>query len=224
MKLDYQIAYSRRRTMSMSVERDASVIVRAPVGTPESVIKRVVESRKLWLYQKVNHKQKYPPTRQRKEFVSGETIPYLGRNYRLEVVQQPIEGIEFHSRFVISRQNQPQAARLFRRWYIERASERITIRAQYFAAALGVTFNRVLVSDLKVRWGSCTPNGTLNFNWRIMKAPAFVIDYLAVHELAHLMENNHTARFWNIISVQVPRWDEAKEWLREHGDLLEVDF
>ncbi len=116
-------------------------------------------------------------------------------------------------------------ARLFRPWwYIERASERITIRAQYFAAALGVTFNRVLISDLKVRWGSCTPNGTLNFNWRIMKAPTFVIDYLAVHELAHLMENNHTARFWNIISVQVPRWGEAKEWLREHGDLLEVDF
>jgi len=210
--------------MSLCVERDASVIVRAPIGTPESAIKQAVESRKLWLYQKVNHEQKYPPSRQRKEFVSGETIPYLGRNYRLEVVQQPIEGIEFHSSFLISRQNQPQAARLFRQWYIERATKRLSVSARYFAAAMGVTFNRVLISDLKVRWGSCTPAGNVNFNWRIMKAPAFVIDYLVVHELAHLLESNHTPRFWNLVAVQVARCATAKEWLREHGDLLEVDF
>ncbi len=224
MKLDYQIVYSRRRTMNLSVERDSSVVVRAPVGTPEAAIKQAIESRKLWLYQKVNHEQKYPPTRQRKEFVSGETIPYLGRNYRLEVVQQPIEGIQFHSRFVISRQNQPKAAGLFRKWYIERANERILATARYFAAAMGVTFNRVLISDLRVRWGSCTPSSNLNFNWRIMKAPVFVVDYLVVHELAHLLETNHTPQFWNIVSVQVPRWEQAKTWLRENGDLLEVDF
>lgn len=210
--------------MSLSVERNASVVVRAPEGTPAEKIRRAVEARKLWLFQKIHHKQKYPPTRQRKEFVSGETIPYLGRNYRLEVADKAIDGIQFHSRFLISRKNQPKAFQLFRQWYWDRASERIPSRAKYFAAAMGAKFNRVLISDLKVRWGSCTPSSNLNFNWRIMRAPAFVVDYLIIHELAHLLEANHTPKFWNIVSVQAPRWEQAKTWLREHGDALEVDF
>lgn len=206
------------------MERDASVVVRAPEGISEEKIQQAVEARKLWLFQKINHEQKYPPTRQRKEFVSGETIIYLGRNYRLEVTEHAVEGVQFRSRFVISRQNQPQAAKLFRGWYIERAHERIPSRAKYFAEAMGVRFNRLLISDLKVRWGSCTPRANLNFNWRIMRAPANVIDYLVVHELAHLLEPNHTSRYWNIVAVQVPHFERAKAWLREHGGFLEVDF
>ncbi len=224
MKLDYRIVYSRRRTLSLSVERDASVVVRAPEGTSAEKIRQAVEARKLWLFQKINHEQKYPPNRQRKEFVSGETIAYLGRNYRLEITERPVTGVQFHWRFIISRENQPQAAKLFRGWYIERAHERIPFRARYFAEAMGVRFNRVLISDLKVRWGSCTPRANLNFNWRIMRAPANVIDYLVVHELAHLLEPNHTSRYWNIVAVQVPHFERAKEWLREHGGFLEVDF
>jgi predicted metal-dependent hydrolase len=224
MKLDYRIVYSRRRTLSLSVERDTSVVVRAPEGTPEEKIRQAVEAQKLWLFQKINHEQKYPPRRQRKEFVSGETITYLGRNYRLEVTEQAIEGVQFRSRFIISRQNQPQGGKLFRGWYIERAHERIPARARYFAEAMGVRFNRVLISDLKVRWGSCTPRANLNFNWRIMRAPTNVIDYLVVHELAHLLEPNHTPRYWNIVAVQVPHFERGKEWLRENGGVLEVDF
>jgi hypothetical protein len=68
-------------------------------------------------------------------------------------------------------------------------------------------FNRILISDLKVRWGSCTPKSNLNFNWRLMKAPTTVIDYVIVHELAHLIEPNHTRQFWNIVSIQVPRFN-----------------
>lgn len=224
MKLDYRIVYSRRRTLSMTVERDTSVVVHAPEGTPKKKIQHAVETRKLWLFQKTNHKQKYPPVRQRKEFVSGETIAYLGRNYRLEVTKQPIAGVQFHSCFLISRDNQQHAAQLFRQWYVERAKERISTRAKYFAGAMDVAFNHVLISDLKARWGSCTPRSNLNFSWRIMKSPSFVIDYLIVHELAHLIETNHTPRFWNIVSVQVPQWEQAKTWLRVHGYLLEADF
>jgi predicted metal-dependent hydrolase len=224
MKLNYQIVYSRRRTLNVSVERDTSVVVRAPEGTSEEKIRRAVEARKLWLFKKMKHKQKYPLLRQRKEFVSGETITYLGRNYRLEICDQPITGVHFRSHFLMSRQNQREAAYLFREWYVQRAKERIPARTQYFASAMGVAFNRISISNLRVRWGSCTPGGNLNFNWRIVKAPSLVIDYVIVHELAHLLEANHTPRFWDIVSVQVPRWAQAKNWLRDRGDLLEVDF
>ena len=224
MDLSFQIVYSRRKTVAMSVEREASVIVRAPEGMAEKKIYRLIEAKRLWLYQKINHDQKYPLRQTRKEFISGETILYLGRNYRLLVTDRDIAGVSFQSRFEISRKNQPRAFELFKRWYLQQAKERIPPRAKYFAEALGVGFNRILISDLKVRWGSCTPKSNLNFNWRLMKASPTVIDYVIVHELAHLIESNHNPQFWNIVSIQVPRFDWAKRWLREHGDLLESDF
>jgi predicted metal-dependent hydrolase len=224
MNLDYRIVYSQRKTITLVVERDRSVVVRAPVGTPEEQIHQVVEAKKLWLFEKINHPQKYSALRVRKEFVAGETVPYLGRNYRLEIIPGDLPGIYFDAGFKISRFNHEEAAQLFQKWYTERAYERIPARAKNYAASLGVQPNRVLISDLKVSWGTCTPKDNLNFNWRIMKAPPFVIDYLIVHELAHLLEPNHTPRFWNIVAVQSPKYEQAKEWLLKNGDMLETDF
>lgn len=224
MKLNYQVVYSRRKSLSLAVERDASVVVRAPEGTPEDQIRRAVQAKKFWLFQKVSHKHKYPAKQQRKEFVSGETILYLGRNYRLEVTSQKVQGVDFHSMFVISRQNQGRAAELFKEWYRRRAEQRFPLRAKHFADAMGVSFNRVRICNLSLRWGSCTPNNNLNFSWRLLKAPVTVIDYVIVHELAHLLEPNHTPHFWSIVAVQVPRSEWAREWLREHGDVLEIEF
>jgi predicted metal-dependent hydrolase len=224
MQLDYQIVYSQRKTITITVERDRSVVVRAPIGVAEEKIHEVVESKKLWLYEKINHVQKYPSHSLRKEFVTGETIMYLGRYYRLEITDDDEPGMRFQNRFYISRCQRANAAQMLREWYIERAREKVTPKIHYFAESLGVTYNQILISDLKYRWASCTPKNNLNFNWRIIKAPVFVIDYLIVHELAHLLEPNHTPRFWNIIAVQAPRYELAKEWLREHGNLLEEDF
>jgi hypothetical protein len=224
MKLDYQTVYSNRKTIGVTVERDASVIVRAPIGTPEAKIRQAVEAKRLWLYQKTRHKQKYPARATRKEFVTGESISYLGRSYRLRLTDEHLPTVQFHSGFYISRHQRAQAAKLLREWYVQHAQEKLPAKARAFAQALGVTFNRILISDLKVRWGSCTPKSNLNFNWRIMKAPIFVIDYLIVHELTHLLEPNHTPRFWNIVSVQVPRYEVAKEWLKENGRFLEEEF
>lgn len=224
MQLDYQIVYSNRKTIAIMVERDRSVVVRAPRGTSEEKIQSIIESRKLWLYEKINHAQKYPPQPTRKEFVTGETIMYLGRYYRLEITKDDHPGVRFQNRVYISRQYQAQAAKLLQDWYMARAREKLTPKIRYFAEALGVTYNQILISDLKYRWASCTPKNNLNFNWRIIKAPMFVVDYLIVHELAHLLEPNHTPSFWNIVAVQVPRYELAKEWLRKHGSTLEEDF
>ena len=224
MQLDYEIIYSKRKTLGITVERDSRVIVHAPEGMSAEKIEKAVDSKKLWLFEKTQHVQKYPKVKQQKEFVTGGTLLYLGRNYRLEIVSDTLPDIEFHAKFIIGREKQALARELFQQWYETRAKERLNLRSRYFAKAMGVSFNRVMVSDLKYRWGSCTPNNNLNFNWRIIKAPSYVIDYLVIHELAHLLESNHTRRFWNIIAVQMPRLQEAREWLKTHGNLLEVDF
>lgn len=92
------------------------------------------------------------------------------------------------------------------------------------ARELGVRFAAAKVVDNRYRWGSCTVNDNVNFNWRLIKAPMFVIDYVIVHELAHLLEANHTPRFWNIVRAQIADLDKAKTWLKENGDVLDLDL
>jgi predicted metal-dependent hydrolase len=89
---------------------------------------------------------------------------------------------------------------------------------------MGVEFNLAKITDSKYLWGSCTSKNNVNFNWRLIKAPMFVINYVVVHELAHLLESNHTSTFWNIVAVQVPNYQLAKNWLRDNGNTLEEDF
>ncbi len=117
-----------------------------------------------------------------------------------------------------------RAAKLFKEWYIDNARNKIILRVKLHAGNLGVQVNKVMVSELKYRWGSCTPNDSLNFNWKLIKAPMFVMDYVIVHEPAHLLEQNHTTRFWNIVLVQSPGYVKAKEWLKQHGDILGSGF
>ncbi|MBL7823687.1 MAG: M48 family metallopeptidase [Saprospiraceae bacterium] len=224
MQIEYSIQYSNRKTLSIIVERDRSVIVRAPLNTSKEVIEKEISKRKFLLFKKINHPQKYETPKSRKEFVSGESLLYLGKNHKLEVVQESIDGIQFDSKFYISQANQTNADQLFKSWYFKQAEEKIIPKAKFHAKNLGVNFKAIKILDLKYRWGSCTPKDNINFNWRLIKAPIYVIDYIIVHELTHLLESNHTPEFWNIVSVQLPHYTKAKDWLKDNGHLLEIEF
>jgi predicted metal-dependent hydrolase len=224
MQIAYNVVYSKRRTISLIVERDNSVVVRVPEGTSTERIERMIEKKKLWLFEKTQHPRKYPTKKNHKEIVPGESVLYLGHHYLLEIVDTEHAALEFDGVFKLSRTQTDNASKLFTAWYVQQARVFIKRRVKQLAIALGVKYNQVLISDLKFRWGSCTPKDNLNFNWRLIKAPPFVIDYIIVHELAHLLEPNHTKRFWNIVAVQVPKHTEARNWLKDNGNLLEVDF
>lgn len=226
MDVNYTVIYStKRKKLTISVERDRSVVVRAPEGTAPEKIEAAVNAKRQWLFLKIHHPQKYndlphPPG---KELVNGESLLYLGRLYRIELVEEG-EEIKFAQKFLIPKQLAGQKRPLFRAWYKERAREKILSRVPAHAKNLGVTYDQAKIMDSKYRWGSCTPKDNLNFNWRLIKAPMFVIDYVIVHELAHLLEPNHTPRFWNIIRAQITKLDKAKAWLKENGAMLELDI
>lgn len=224
MDLDYKVIFSRRKTLTITVERDRSVVVAAPEGTPLEKIRQVVESRKLWIYEKTRHAQKYNPLPHPpgKELVTGESLPYLGRYYRIELVDGEGE-IQFEQKFIVPLRLAKKTP-VFRKWFMARAEEKILPRVARHARNLGVSFKEAKIGDSKFRWGSCTPSDNVIFNWRLIKAPMFVIDYVIVHELAHLIEQNHTPRFWNIVKAQAPSMEKAKAWLQERGELLEQDL
>ena len=224
MQIDYSIQYSNRKTLSIIVERDRSVVVRAPLNTSKEVIEKEIGKRKFLLFQKINHSQKYETPKPRKEFVSGESILFLGKHHKIEVVHEEINGIRVDRKVYVSKSNQEKAHLLFKEWYFKQAEENIIPKVKFHARNLGVKYNAIKILDLKYRWGSCTPKDNINLNWRLIKAPVSVIDYIIVHELTHLIEPNHTPKFWNIVSVQLPHYNKAKDWLKDNGALLETEF
>ena len=225
MELSYSVERSsKRKKITITVERDRRVVVRAPCHASDEAIARIVESKRYWIYDKTQHSQKYtnrphPPS---KELVNGESVLYLGRDYRIEVVDDS-DTIRFDQRLLIPSSLVDHKAGALRQWYIAQAKAVIPPRVVERARELGVSFSRARIIDSRYRWGSCTPRDNINLNWRLIKAPMFVVDYVIAHELAHLLEPNHTPRFWNIVKTQAPTVDGARDWLREHGQLLEED-
>ncbi len=224
MDLKYTIVRSpKRRKLTITVERDRSVVVHAPENTSEEKIRQVVEAKRQWIHDKVHNSQKYTelPHPPGKEMVNGESALYLGRNYRIEIVSDGLNEIKFAQKYLVPADKTGVMKKAFRNWYIARAKEKIPTRVRHHARQLGVEYGKAKIVDNRYLWGSCTVNNNVNINWRLIKAPVFVIDYVVVHELAHLMEPNHTPRFWNIVKTQINNVEKPRQWLKENGQLLE---
>ncbi len=226
MDIIYSVKRSSRRSkVTITIERDRKIVVHAPHHASDDAIARIVEAKRHWIYDKTRHRQEYsvrahPP---RKELVNGESALYLGRSYRIEVSDNDTICTRLDQGFLIPNLPASQKRDAMREWYIARAKERILPRVVKQARELGVSFGRARIVDSRYRWGSCTVHDNINLNWRLIKAPIFVIDYVIAHELAHLLEPNHTPRFWNIVNIQVPTVDKARDWLKEHGQILEEE-
>jgi predicted metal-dependent hydrolase len=224
--LAYDIVRStKRRKLTITVERNRAVIVHAPASASEADIARVVNGKRQWIMTKLQHPQKYRSRRHPpgKEVVNGEAAPYLGRDYRIEIIETASGEVEFDEVFRIPPKQLMNRRRVLRDWYVARAKEKILARAVKHAKNLGVEFDSARIVDNRYRWGSCTVKNNVNFNWRLIKAPLFVIDYVIVHELAHLLEANHTDHFSSIIRAHTPAMEKAKSWLKEHGQMLEEE-
>lgn len=112
------------------------------------------------------------------------------------------------------------APRRLRDWLVNTARNDLSAAVQRHARTLQLTPRRISVRDQSSRWGSCSSSGALSFSWRLVLAPPLVLDYVAAHEVAHLKEMNHSSRFWDLVQITMPRMDEARVWLREHGMTL----
>jgi predicted metal-dependent hydrolase len=174
MELNYQIVRSpKRKKLTITVERDRAIIVHAPQETPEATVRRVVDGKRQWLLAKLQHPQKYQdrPHPPGKEVVNGESAPYLGRDYRIEIAETASGEVEFSSFFMVPTSHQGKRREVLRDWYIARAKEKILDRVEQHARELGVTFATARIVDNRYRWGSCTVQNNVNFNWRLIKAP-----------------------------------------------------
>lgn len=151
----------------------------------------------------------------------GAMVPYLGRELRLvPCLETGFAGcvqMKGDALLIGLRQGDAGLRTLVEGWCRSQAAVVIKHKVDGLAAALGVRYKRLVIRGQRTRWGSCSQKGTLSFNWRLVMAPEPVLDYVVIHEVAHLREMNHTRRFWELVAEWCPSWRERKRWLNDHG-------
>jgi predicted metal-dependent hydrolase len=220
--MSYEIIRSNRKTIALKVSPDGRFEVTAPVSASDEDIETIINKKKFWLYKTINKTQEKASKSLKKEFISGEMFWYLGKRYRLDVSKNcEHKGLRFrHNKFVLNSEDKTKAEQLFKEFYKQKAKEKLEAQVIKYAKQMGVEYQELKFLDMKKRWGSCTNAGNIILNSHLIKAPMYVIDYVIVHELAHLIEYNHSPRFWNIIRTQISDYEVHKMWL----DNLDIEI
>ena len=228
--IEYVVRRSKRRKKTVEIAiRDGGVRVAAPARTTDDQVRDFVLKRASWIIEKLEEERSL--REKALCFVSGETLPYMGRDVTLAVkpadVRKP--SVEFdHPELVVA--TPPDLAGDARydgireaivEWYKARARVQLAEGVDSWWGRLGKgSRSRILIGDQKSRWGSCAFDGTLRFSWRVMMLEPSLIELVVVHELAHLTHRNHSDKFWGLVSSVLPDVQERRKRIREAGRRL----
>jgi predicted metal-dependent hydrolase len=216
--VEYQFARRRRRTLAITV--DASGLrVSAPMRAPWREIEAFLRDKQRWIVAKLDAWSRVPRAPVLRG-VTGETLPLFGTPATLEVrpgrrrVEQQDARLVVHAR--------TRALDVLLAWLKQRALEALTPRTSHYAALLGVPAPRVALSNARTQWGVCTEGGAIRLSWRLVHVEPRLADYVVAHEVAHLVEMNHSRRFWSLLARLYPGWREARERLELAAATLPV--
>ncbi|WP_304541352.1 M48 family metallopeptidase [Desulforamulus aquiferis] len=226
-KITYSLRESsraKRVNLKVSTEKGLEVVV--PANYPHSRIEPLLKNNENWIIQKLDSLTKVSKRRKNRFGQDGQILPFLGRNYRLVTVYQQgpplVELVGDKVVLMLPQKESGKKTEILEAWLRYQAKEIIANRVAEFKNKLGVNINQIFIKDQKTRWGSCSSQGNLNFNFRIIMAPLPVLDYLVVHELAHLIEMNHSKKFWSLVESLCPEYKRHRQWLKEHGQELMI--
>lgn len=211
-EVEYRFVRRRRRTLGITVDADG-LKVSAPLCAPWRDIEGFVREKEHWILAKLDEWSVAPkPVRLRGE--SGERLPFFGETVELHVRPGPVrrEGATLGVSNINS----------LVRWLKAAALEALTPRAAHFAALLGQPAPRVALSSARTQWGVCTEGGAIRLSWRLVHIEPALADYVVAHETAHLVELNHSRRFWTLVARLYPGWQDARERLELAGAALPI--
>jgi predicted metal-dependent hydrolase len=228
-RIDYEVDRSARRKKTVEIAFDAlrGVVVSSPLTTSRSDLDAIVSRRAPWILRNVSRDAIEAP---RKRLITGKSLPYLGRQVRLRILpsESARASLTFsHWSFKVlvpvpleSAQRQSEIAAVFRRWYVARATKILAERTRVWANRMQVCPAGIRVRSQNRRWASCTIDGTIQFNWRCVMIPPRLIDYVVVHELAHLLHRAHSKEFWMTVSTMLPDYQTSRALLKQAGSEL----
>ncbi len=224
--LNYRVVRSknRKRTMTLKLERSGAVVILVPDRTPKDEIHRFFNSKVPWIHKKlIEYRESGRNVNEPRSFAPGEKFLYLGEEYPLQVTPDRVTRLALsHGAFILRRDHNTDVRQIFVEWYKRRAREIFAERVAFYARDMGLAFNGIRVTSARTRYGSCSSDNRLSFSYRLVMAPYRIIDYIIVHELAHVKIKNHSRKFWDYVEARLPSYRDSKAWLRSKGHLLDV--
>jgi predicted metal-dependent hydrolase len=214
---------ARRRTIGLTVKRGGELVVAAPPRTSARRLESVVRTKLPWVRRKLAEFEALGPPPEPIRIVAGERLPYLGREYSLTLADRPPQPVCLRGdTLAVDRALDGDAPAAVVAWYQARAQEYIDEAVARFAPLVGAAPAAVVVRDLgKRRWGVCDHRTlTVSFHWQLITQPSDLVDYVVVHELAHLHEPNHGPGFWQRVADVLPDCKERRKQLSRRGDQL----
>ena len=222
MKPD-KIIRSNRKTFALEIKPGGVLIVRVPRHATSAQIQSIIDSKAEWIKKsKVRLAKKYP-VQQPKTFKPGDTFWYLGRQYPLRLTDHQRPPLDLDGAFLLSKSARDRAKEVFIEWYREETRSITQRLIDQYIKQHHFKVGQVRITSARTRWGSCSSKNNLNFTYRLCMAPLSVVEYVVLHELAHLKHRNHSKAFWDSVAVLKPDYKKDKAWLKKNGFLLTLD-
>ena len=222
--LGQTVEYDVRRSSEATEPRIDVDIHGVKVVIPDSTDvqpRELLKENAVWIIDKKREYDKYREQIPDREFEPGETFPYLGDQLVIVVEQRSSsEVVDSEFRLAEHHVEQTSIQRALETLYRREARNHLEARADHFAEQMNVEYDKIEIRNQRTKWGSCSTTGTLGLNWRLMMAPPEVIDYIVIHELAHLRESNHSSEFWSLVAEFDPEYEAHAEWLSENSSRL----
>ncbi len=214
LTIHFQLIYTRRKSLGITVTPDMEVIIKAPVDAPIERIKQKVRGKAPWILRQQRFFLPFHPKTAPKRYVSGETHLYLGRQYRLKVTEGKRKEVKLKGGFIgLTCPDQDKAGEVLKTWYLEKAKVRFEAYAEPWIERFkkyDVAPSSMVLRDMPTRWGSCTARDKIILNPELIKAPKGCIEYVIVHELCHLVHHDHTQKFMDLQEKEFPEWEKWK--------------
>lgn len=229
--IEYRVMKTRRnRYIRLTVSGTTGVRVSAPWGVPERDLHAMVHEKGAWILDRLRHFRELESQQPRWCYADGQNVLIGGRWHALRVLSWEWNAgkVSLEKGEVVVRvpfrflRDEKVISDLFHRWLRRWAQQEIPRRVAHFAERMGLHPTRLSIRAQRSKWGSCSADGNVNLNMRLMLAPSDVLDYVIIHELAHLKELNHSPRFWQFVERYCPDRAVHQKWLREHSWLLEM--
>lgn len=215
---EYTLIRSRRRTMALHIRGDGTLEVRAPLKLSTDVIDAFVAGKQSWVAKHLARMQQNKPVA--KSYTEGEQFLFLGKSYPLQFCDEQKAPVVLGETLCLASRLQGRAEKVLTGWYRQQAMQTLSERVAFYSEVMKSRPKQIKLSNARQRWGSCSVRGRVNFAWRLVMAPPEIIDYVVVHELAHLLRHDHSSAFWQIVQTVLPDYKTRRNWLKEKGRLL----
>ncbi len=211
-------------------DKDFLLTLTIPSPLSQKELNGIIQEKEDWIVKNYDRLDKLLQQIPQLKFEDGTKIPYLGEELFLVLKREERDSnnisIKHQKDQIIIEAGYDNSSsvlvRVLEAWYREEAKQVFDHRIPLYAKIIGVKYNKIFIKDQKTRWGSCSSQGNLNFNFRLVMGPLFVLDYIIIHELCHIVHPNHSRAFWTLVHKHCPKYKEAKKWLQGKGHTIKL--